>query len=114
MRSNDGSGPARALAGAGMSYIETRRHELRKRRLLMVDGNLTLNSQTLDTGASARAWDAGYWGFASTNEANAAGLERATQQARGNVRAMGRFGARDARPLPEGTYRGEHVFKGRA
>ena len=97
-----------------MTYLETRRHELRKRRLLMVDGNLTLNSQTLDTGASARAWDAGYWGFASTNEANAAGLERATQQARGNVRAMGRFGARDARPLPEGTYRGEHVFKGRA
>jgi TldD protein len=26
---------------------------------------------------------------------------------------MGRFGAKDTLPLPEGTYRGEHVFKGR-
>ncbi|MEJ6020919.1 TldD/PmbA family protein [Ramlibacter sp. PS4R-6] len=97
-----------------MTYLETRRHELRKRRLLMVDGNLTLNSQTLDSGASARAWDAGYWGFASTNDASAAGVERMTQQARGNARAMGRFGRKDALTLPEGTYRGEHAFKGKA
>lgn len=96
-----------------MAYLETRRHELRKRRLLMVDGNLTLNSQTLDSGASARAWDAGYWGFASTNDAGAAGLERVTQQARGNARAMHRFGRKDPLALPEGTYRGEHEFKGR-
>ncbi|HTH79721.1 MAG TPA: TldD/PmbA family protein [Ramlibacter sp.] len=96
-----------------MTYLETRRHELRKRRLLMVDGNLTLNSQMLDAGASARAYDGGYWGFASSNDASTAGIDRVTAEARRNAQAMGRFGAKDALPLPEGTYRGEHVFKGR-
>src|SRR5437868_9955283 len=109
MRSNDGSGPARALAGAGMSYIETRRHELRKRRLLMVDGNLTLNSQTTDGGASARAYEGGYWGFASTHDTSTAGIERVTKDARQNAGTMSRFGKKDALALPDGTYRGEHV-----
>jgi TldD protein len=96
-----------------MDYTETRRHELRRRRLLMVDGNLTLNSQTSEAGASARVQRGGYWGFASasrTDPATAAGL---LDQAGRNAAAMGRFGARDTRPLPEGSYRGEHVFRGR-
>ncbi|HEY8049630.1 MAG TPA: TldD/PmbA family protein, partial [Ramlibacter sp.] len=97
-----------------MSYLETRRHELRKRRLLMVDGNLTLNSQITDTGASARAYEGGYWGFASTNDATDTGIERVTQGARKNAQAMSRFGKKEGLALPEGTYRGEHVFKGRA
>src|SRR5438046_1623311 len=96
-----------------MSYLETRRHELRKRRILMVDGNLTLNSQTTEAGASARAYDAGYWGFASTNDTSPAGMERVTVQARQNAMAMRRFGAKAALALPESTYRGEHVFAGR-
>ena len=58
-----------------MTYLETRRHELRKRRILMVDGNLTLNAQTTDAGASARAWQDGYWGFASTHDTSAAGIQ---------------------------------------
>jgi TldD protein len=96
-----------------MSYLETRRHELRKRRLMMVDGNLTLNTQTSDGGASARAYEGGYWGFASTNDATAAGVEHVTQEARRNAQAMSRFGAKEALVLPDGTYRGEHEFKGR-
>ena len=96
-----------------MEYTETRRHELRKRRILMVDGNLTLNSQTVDAGASARAWQGGYWGFASTQDASPAGVERVTAQAIRNAQAMGRFGKRDDLPLPMGSYRGEHVFTGR-
>jgi TldD protein len=96
-----------------MSYLETRRHELRKRRILMVDGNLTLNSQTSEAGASARAYDRGYWGFASTNDTSAAGIERVTVQARQNALAMRRFGAKSVLALHEGTYRGEHVFAGR-
>jgi TldD protein len=97
-----------------MDYTETRRHELRKRRLLMVDGNLTLNSQTTEGGASARTYQAGYWGFASTNDTSPASLARMTSQAGQNAAAMARFGAKDTRPLPGGTYRGEHVFRGRA
>lgn len=97
-----------------MDYTETRRHELRKRRLLMVDGNLTLNSQTTDAGASARIYRGGYWGFASANDTSAASIDRMTAQAGRNAAAMARFGARNPHPLPGGTYRGEHVFRGRA
>ena len=96
-----------------MNYVETRRHELRKRRILMVDGNLTLNSQTMDGGASARVYDGGYWGFAATNAASADGVERITRQARQNAVTMGRFGPKQVQPLPGGSYRGEHVFHGR-
>ncbi len=96
-----------------MSYLETRRHELRKRRILMVDGNLTVNSQTVDAGASARAWQAGYWGFASTQDGTPAGVERVTAQALRNAAAMGRFGMKDELQLPTGSYRGEHVYAGR-
>ncbi|WP_158289955.1 TldD/PmbA family protein [Ramlibacter sp. WS9] len=96
-----------------MDYTETRRHELRKRRILMVDGNLTLNSQTTEAGASARTYRAGYWGFASTNDTSGASVERMKAQAGQNAQTMARFGAKDTRPLPGGTYRGEHVFRGR-
>ncbi|HWI81343.1 TldD/PmbA family protein [Ramlibacter sp.] len=97
-----------------MAYLETRRHELRKRRILMVDGNLTLNAQTSDAGASARVYRDGYWGFAATNGTSAADIDQVTGQAGRNAAAMARFGARAPRPLPGGTYRGEHVFTGRA
>ncbi|MED5621280.1 TldD/PmbA family protein [Ideonella sp. BN130291] len=96
-----------------MTYVETRRHELRKRRLLMVDGNLTLNSQTADAGASARTYQGGYWGFAAAPTADDASVERLQRQARQNAQAMARFGQKSAMPLPGGSYRGEHVFRGR-
>jgi TldD protein len=72
-----------------------------------------MNSQTLDAGASARAYEGGYWGFASTNDTSAAGAEGATAQARRNARAMSRFGAKDTLALPGGSWRGEHAFAGR-
>jgi len=96
-----------------MDYTETRRHELRKRRLMMVDGHLTLNSQTTDAGASARIYQGGYWGFASANDTTPASTLRMKAQAGRNAAAMARFGAKDTRALPGGTYRGEHVFRGR-
>ncbi|HSI52723.1 MAG: TldD/PmbA family protein [Ramlibacter sp.] len=96
-----------------MDYTESRRHELRKRRILMVDGNLTLNSQTTEAGASTRVYRDGYWGFASTNDMQPASIERTAAKARQNAAAMARFGARDARALPGGSYRGEHVFRGK-
>jgi TldD protein len=96
-----------------MHYTETRRHELRKRRLMMVDGNLTLNQQTVDVGASVRAYRDGYWGFASAPQGDTATVERLTRKAEQNARSMARFGAKQDLPLPGGAYRGEHVFQGR-
>lgn len=37
------------------THLETRHHELRKSRLVMVDGNLTSNLRSVNAGVSARA-----------------------------------------------------------
>src|SRR5438132_3006016 len=64
----------RAMSPASTeSYVETRHHELRKTRMLMVDGNLVSNQRSVETGVSARVYDAGYWGFASAPSDGAAG-----------------------------------------
>ncbi|MBG9389432.1 TldD/PmbA family protein [Caenimonas aquaedulcis] len=96
-----------------MTYLETRTHELRKRRLMMVDGALTLNTETAESGASVRVNDAGYWGFAASSDARADTVARLTDEAKRNAAAMGRFGRRDASTLSGGAYRGEHVFRGK-
>jgi len=97
-----------------MSYSETRRHELRKRRLMMIDGNLTLNSQTLDGGSSVRSYRDGYWGFASAPQSDAATIERLAAKAAVNAKTMSRFGERSTLALPSGSHRGEYVYRGRA
>lgn len=92
-------------------YAETRQHELRRTRIVMIDGQLSQNSATIDSGVSSRVHHAGYWGFASATN----GQEVAVRdQALRNARAMASFGARDDAPLAEGHYRGEHAFQGRA
>ena len=96
------------------SYSETRHHELRKRRLLMIDGHLVSNARSVEGGVSARVYAGGYWGFASTPGGDAAGAAHVIDRARHNARAMSRFGDRAAWPLPGGHCRGEHVFRGQA
>ncbi|HVZ45582.1 MAG TPA: TldD/PmbA family protein [Ramlibacter sp.] len=97
-----------------MTYLETRRHELRKRRLMMVDGNLTVNTETADTGASVRVNQEGYWGFAASSDTASDEIARLTDQAKRNAAAMARFGPKDVLPLAGGTYRGQHEFRGKA
>jgi TldD protein len=91
-------------------YRETRRHELRKSRMLMVDGNLVVNQRTSEGGLSSRIYDGGYWGFASAPNGDSATLE---QQALRNARTMARFGERTPLVLPGGVYRGEHRYAGK-
>ena len=99
---------------AATLYAETRRHELRKSRLVMIDGNLAMNSRTAEGGISSRVYDGGYWGFASAPDSGTgANREQVDRKARDNARTMARFGARAAFDLPGGSYRGEHVFDGR-
>jgi len=101
---------ATAVPVAG--YTETRHHELRKTRILMIDGSLSSNARTCEAGVSARVHDRGYWGFAAVP--GAADSQIVLDRARANAQAMSRFGARSSAPLPQGSYRGEHVFQGRA
>jgi TldD protein len=96
------------------AYAESRRHELRKQRLVMIDGSLTVNASSVEAGASERVYRNGYWGFASAPTADASAVARVHRQARENARAMERFGARAALRLPGGMHRGEHAYAGRA
>ncbi len=95
------------------SYRETRRHELRRTRVTMIDGHLALNARSAEGGISTRIHDAGYWGFASTSASDAGAAAAVTDQALRNARAMARFGQRTALTLPGGHASGEHVFAGR-
>jgi TldD protein len=100
------------LAPTGSAYSEIRQHELRKTRLMMIDGNLSLNSRTAEGGVSARVYNDGYWGFASAPNA-ADSAARVGNKARQNALAMARFGKQANLAMPGGNYRGEHEFKGR-
>jgi TldD protein len=103
------------------SELETRHHELRKMRMVMIDGNLTSNLRTVQTGLSARAYMGGYWGFASaplagsgaTADQATAERQRVQRQAVANARAMARFGSRPALSLAHSPYQGRHAFEGR-
>lgn len=93
-------------------YAETRQHEIRRTRMVMVDGNLSMNSRTAEGGSSARVYEKGYWGFASAPGTGQ--IERLSQKAHLNAKSMARFGPQTSLPLPGGSYRGEHRFQGRA
>ncbi len=94
------------------NYREQRHHEVRKTRIVMVDGNIAVNSRTVEGGASARVFDRGYWGFASA-PGSRIDIEGLSSKAAVNASAMSRFGARSILNVPEGSYRGEHRFAGK-
>jgi TldD protein len=100
-------------APSGAAYSELRQHELRKTRLLMIDGSLAQNSRTAEGGLSARIYQDGYWGFASVPGAAGGQAARVGDKALQNARAMARFGPRQALALSGGSYRGHHAYAGR-
>jgi TldD protein len=99
-----------AIATAHTDYLETRRHELRKMRMLMVDGKLTTNLRSTEVGVSARVHHGGYWGFAALPSTG--DVAQVQQQARSNAQAMGRFGQRSSLALNGDSHVGEHCFQG--
>ena len=107
------SAVATAPAATRVAYAESRRHELRKARFVMIDGSLTVNARSVEGGASERVYENGYWGFASAPTADAAAVARVRRQARENASAMARFGTHAAVRLAGGTHRGEHAYAGR-
>lgn len=86
-------------------YNEFRQHELRKRRLVMVDGNLMANDSTHLVGQSARVYQQGYWGYASATEPT--GADKLGNVALANARAMQLFGGASLH-LPTQGHQGEH------
>lgn len=97
----------------GVDYSEIRHHELRKTRMVMIDGNLVANAQSSEGGLSSRAFNKGYWGFASSPNTTAASAERLSNKAVANAGALTRFGTKSEVALPTDSYVGEHGFNGK-
>lgn len=101
-------------APGGVDYSEVRQHDVRKTRMVMIDGNLVANTQTSEGGVSARVFNKGYWGFASVPTQDKASIERVTRQAIDNVGAMSRFGDKPSLGIPLDSHIGEYGFNGKA
>jgi TldD protein len=101
-------------APAGGSYSEVRQHELRKTRMVMIDGSLTVNSDSTEAGTSARVFDRGYWGFASAPGFDAGRTAEVGNKALANAGTIGAFGGKSALTLPSESYTGEHEVAARA
>lgn len=102
------------VAPTGVDYAETRQHEVRIARKVMVDGNLTANTVTNDAGASARVFNNGYWGFASVPGMDNASASKVAKKAADNASAMCRFGDKPNLDLPLDSHVGEHGYNGKA
>ncbi len=100
-------------APAGAAYSETRQHELRKSRMVMIDGSLTANASTSEGGTSARVFNGGYWGFASAPAMDDATAARVAQKAVENAGVMGRFGDQKSLDMPLDFHVGEYGYNGR-
>ena len=97
----------------GVDYSESRQHEVRIARMVMIDGNLTANTVTNQAGTSARVLNKGYWGFASVPAMNKPSGEKVVRKAAENAAAMGCFGKRPKIDLPLDSHVGEHGYNGR-
>ena len=98
---------------AGVDYSEARQHELRKTRVVMVDGNLTANTETSEGGSSARVFNRGYWGFASVPDMDDAAAARVAKKAAENAQTMCRFGDQPRIEMPTEFHVGEYGYNGR-
>lgn len=104
---------AQLAAPSGVDYAESRQHEVWKTRMVMIDGNLTANSETAEGGFSARVFNKGYWGFASAPAMDAATVNKVSKKATDNANTMSRFKDQPAIDMPLDTHVGEYGFNGR-
>ncbi|MBF9018267.1 MULTISPECIES: TldD/PmbA family protein [unclassified Oceanispirochaeta] len=92
------------------TYNEYRHHEIRNRRIIMVDGSLVSNDNSHRQGFSARVYHKGYWGFASSTRNPSP--QDLSNKALANAHALEIFGE-NKNLLPTGGYQGEHGFSGK-
>lgn len=92
-------------------YQEIRQHELRKLRMVMLNGELQTNVETLDVGTSARVYKGGYWGFSSVPQMDEKAKDAMLGSAQSNAKAMSAFGKKSNALLPSQIYVGKHPVK---
>lgn len=104
---------SKPIAPAGVDYAESRQHELHKTRIVMIDGNLTANTESTEGGSSARVFNKGYWGFASAPAMDDATASRVAAKAVENANTMCRFGRQPTLEMSAEAHSGEYDFNGR-
>lgn len=67
------------------TYTELRLQENYNTRHVLLNGDLITNSQSSRQGASARCWNQGQWGFASSPDLTAGTLQALISKAKGNA-----------------------------
>lgn len=91
-------------------YNEYRHHETRTRNLAMIDGNLVVNRSQHSAAQSARVFQNGSWGFASSSLPNY--CDKLNNQALANAKALQVFGNNKKCLFSTASYQGEHTFQG--
>ena len=82
-------------------YTELRLQENRNMRQILLNGDLVTNSRSNRLGASARCWNQGQWGFASSADLTADTLGGLVSNATGNASFLASKSIGDYKPLPE-------------
>ncbi len=89
------------------AYTELRLQENRNTRHLLLNGDLVTNSRSSRQGASARCWNQGQWGFASSADLTAGTLQQVISNAKDNAGFLAGKHIGDYKPLPETQYKCE-------
>ncbi len=97
------------VVGSAPGYTELRLHRNTTRNVTMRQSAVIENSSTSLSGASARCYALGTFGFASAPAEDDAALQRVLGEARANADTLGRHAAYTDRPLPK-TLPGEGIY----
>lgn len=81
-------------------YTELRVQENRGTRIAIVKGNVTTNTHTVNSGVSARAYQNGYWGFASNPIISDGDIQRVIQSATENAHFLSHKELQKGNQLP--------------
>lgn len=76
-------------------YMELRQHENRMSRIALLNGDITINSRTVEGGISSRVRKNGVWGLAAGPEMTKSGVERVVSAAMDNAVKLGSVAARE-------------------
>ena len=89
------------------AYTELRLQDNRNTRHVLLNGDLVTNSRSNRQGVSARCWNQGQWGFASSADLTAGTLQRVISNAKDNAGFLASKHIGDYKPLPETQFKCE-------
>ena len=92
-------------AGQFAGYTELRLQENRNLRLMLLNGDLVTNSRSSKLGASARCWNRGRWGFASSADLSQDTLGSLVRNAGNNAEFLASRDKTGGQPLIETAFR---------